>query len=84
MAYGDLTPVPHQLAVRTNLRAGDMTEQLTLSYCHQPIPGRTNYWAHDAEVDSLQKAQQPEGFSCSVQDDILLIRSRKGSEWAER
>lgn len=37
-------------------------EQLTLLYCHQFILGRTNYWVHDAGVDNLSKAQQPEGL----------------------
>ena len=60
-----------------------MTEQLALSYCHQPILGSTNYWAHDAAVDSSPKAQQPEGFICSVNDHILLIGS-KGREIRER
>lgn len=42
--------------MRANLRTGDMKDQLSLSYCHQFFRGHTNYWAHDAEVDSLRKS----------------------------
>lgn len=64
-------PVSNQSAARADLRAGDMKEHVTPSHCHQFILGRTNYWAHDAEVDSSPKARQQEVFSRSVKEDTV-------------
>lgn len=72
---GDNDQAPHQSAAKANLGADDMIKRLVLSYCHPSILGHNNYFAHDAVVKKLPKAQKPEGFVCSV---ILLTGTMKG------